>query len=127
MQSSHPLIVGAGFDGTGLDCLVRALAILGKSNTLFPILTDTSCADMHSRECSSAITRQMESVMQYGFQNDSFAVSRFDGVDVVMGHPVPVLVWDFLEAFPAGAVHCCLELACHGIMVLAHWADVACM
>ena len=69
----------------------------------------------------------MESGMQYGFQNDSFAVSRFDGVDVVMGHPVPVLVWDFLEAFPAGAVHCCWELACHGIMVLAHWADVACM
>ncbi len=42
----------------------------------------------------------IRTVHRYGFQNDSFPPSMWADVDAVMGHPVPLFVWDILEAFP---------------------------
>jgi hypothetical protein len=102
----HPLIVGAGFDGTGLSALQRALAILGKTRTTFPAFAQRDCNKYEDRgilhPCSDIAL--IDSVMQHGFQNDSYPASMWANTDAVMGHPVPLFVWDFLEAFPNAKV-----------------------
>ena len=69
----HPLIIGAGFDGTGLSALKRALAILGKTRTAFPAFAQRDC-DRHDKTLTAhpcADSAMIEAVMQHGFQNDS--------------------------------------------------------
>ena len=36
VTSAHPLLIGAGFDGTGLETLSRVVKALGKSRVAFP-------------------------------------------------------------------------------------------
>ena len=106
--SSKPLIVAAGFDGTGLSALERALALLGKTNTAFPAFgTDGDCdparpGDKSGRQC--AHRSLIDAVTQSGFQSSEFPPSIWSETDAVLGHPVPMFVWDFLEAFPNAKV-----------------------
>lgn len=106
--SSKPLIVAAGFDGTGLSALERALALLGKTNTAFPAFgTDGECdparpEDNSGRQC--AHRSLIDAVTQFGFQSTEFPPSIWSNTDAVLGHPVPMFVWDFLEAFPNAKV-----------------------
>jgi hypothetical protein len=113
--SPHPLIIGAGFDGTGLELLSRALRILGKSRPALPAIDMSRCLQSRSeaRACGPLL-RQLDEVglqarraMASGTHDYVEAVATpelFQGVDAVLGHPVPHFTWDFLEAFPQGKV-----------------------
>lgn len=103
-QLAHPLIVCAGYDGTGLQALQRALALLGKPHSSFPIFQDAACKDFTEKACRISMEQQIHTVMLNGFQNASFPASHWQHTDAVLGHPVPLLVWDFLEAFPTAKV-----------------------
>lgn len=101
VTSEHPLIVGAGFDGTGLTTLRRVLAILGRDRVALPAYPLVPC--MRTDE-TVACDSNADFLYRYGFQNESHPVSVWEGHDAVMGHPVPFFLYDYLEAFPNARV-----------------------
>ncbi len=101
VTSDHPIIIGAGFDGTGLTALRAALLALGHS------LHSVKLPALRVRECGSAWFKpcgELETVYVHGFQHSSLPPSVWANVTAVMGHPVPMFTWDILEAFPNARV-----------------------
>jgi hypothetical protein len=113
--SPHPLIIGAGFDGTGLTVLSRALAILGRTRTRLPAIDMSQCRQGRgeAKACGPLLQQLDEVGLQarramasgtHDFQEAVATPQLFEDADAVMGHPVPHFTWDFLEAFPNGKV-----------------------
>lgn len=114
--SPHPLIIGAGFDGTGLTTLTRALALLGRPRAPLPTIDMSQCVQgkTEARSCSPLLRQLDEVGLQarpalasgaHDFGGEAVSTPQlYEGHDAVLGHPVPHYTWDFLEAFPNGRV-----------------------
>jgi hypothetical protein len=102
VTSPHELIIGSGFDGTGLHVLAEALRILGKAKVAYPAIRVNRCGDSqpYCDESKDAASR----IMAEGLQGDGYGPDKWESTDAVMGHPVPLFTWDFLEAFPSAKV-----------------------
>jgi hypothetical protein len=101
VTSPHELIIGSGFDGTGLHALAEALRILGKAKVAYPAIRVKSCKNLSSADCDNLPSQRM---MAEGLQGDGYGPDQWESTDAVMGHPVPLFTWDFLEAFPSAKV-----------------------
>ena len=103
--SPHPLMIGAGFDGTGLHLLKKVINSLMHSpveSVEFPAIHVGQCTP----ESMYACTRVLRELESHGLQspNGLFQPGLFEDTNAVMGHPVPHFTWDFLEAFPNAKV-----------------------
>jgi hypothetical protein len=104
VTSDHPIIIGAGFDGTGLTALRAALLALGHSphSVKLPALAMPYCVGALTRH--SPCPGELLTLYVHGFQHSSLPPSVWANVTAVMGHPVPMFTWDILEAFPNARV-----------------------
>jgi hypothetical protein len=101
VTSPHELIIGSGFDGTGLHVLAEALRILGKAKVAYPAFKCQRCTNQAP---DSGCDDSDFKVFENGLQGDGYGPDQWESTDAVMGHPVPLFTWDFLEAFPSAKV-----------------------
>jgi hypothetical protein len=96
--------VGGCTDGTGLKALSDAFRVLSPrgGRVLFPALSVSN--HQGSNRPVPARNTTLEKMYGFGFQHPSFPPSAWDGVGLVLGHPLPLFVWDVLEAFPNARV-----------------------
>jgi hypothetical protein len=98
--SSQPLVIFAGFDGTGLSAVSLAMRHLGRSRIRYPAISVAECTTGKPRACSPTLL----GLYTNGFQGDEPTPEMWQRTDAVMGHPVPMFTWDILEAYPQAKV-----------------------
>ncbi len=81
VTSPHPLVIGAGFDGTGLQALRRAFEMVGKGKVQFPGV------DFSDARSSKAIpsTPLMQGLFAEGLQGPLVTPQQWEGVDLIQG------------------------------------------
>ena len=99
----NPLVIAAGFDGTGLEALATAYRTLFPgSEVRFPAIPMGN--KLGQRKPVPARGTALEKLYAFGFQHPEYPPSVWSDVGLVAGHPVPLFVWDILEAFPKAKV-----------------------
>ena len=72
LTSQHPLVIVAGFDGTGLHVVARAFQVLGRS-VAFPAIDLRQCKQGKSsaKTCSTLLYQLNVHGLQAGYRNNT--------------------------------------------------------